>query len=105
MAKYYRVGLYKEPSSPIKLKDLKVSEKTGDIVVQDDTTHVREITTKSKFPVYSSKDKIGQEEGYYVKDSDLIDENLISKKELNEYIDKVSNGYNPTSKIYQKTKK
>ena len=43
MAKYYRVGLYKEPASPIKLKNLKESEKLGDIIVQDEQTHAKEV--------------------------------------------------------------
>lgn len=111
MARYYRVGLYKEPNNPVKLKDLKESVKTGDIIVQDNTTYAKEITTKLKFPIYSSNDKVGTKSGYYVKDSDLIDENIVTNKELNDYINKVSNGYNPvgstnpTSKTYQKTKK
>lgn len=93
MAKYYRVGLYKEPASPIKLKDLKENEKFGDIIVQDEQTHAKEVITKLRFPIYSSNDKVGTSpDECYVRDSDLVDENIVKPTELSNYVNRSNTG-------------
>lgn len=86
MAKYYQVGLYKQPETPTKLKDIK-EERVGTIVVQDNTTYVSEIITKVKLPIACSNDILGQNnDDFYVKDSELIDENKIGTNEISNYV-------------------
>lgn len=86
MAKYYKVGLYKQPEKPTKLKHMQ-EERLGTIVVQDNTTYASEIITKVKLPIACSNDILGQNnDDFYVKDSELIDENKIGTNEISNYV-------------------
>lgn len=104
MAKYYRVGLYKEPSTPMKLKDIQEIKKRGDIIVQDEQTYAKEIITKLRFPIYSSSDKVGKsKDGYYVRDCELTDENIVKPAELSDYVNRSNNSITQKGpKVYKK---
>lgn len=86
MAKYYQVGLYKQPEQLTKLKDIN-EEKIGTIIVQDNTTYASEIITKVKLPIACSNDVLGKtKDDFYIKDSELIDENIVNTNEISDYV-------------------